>query len=245
MRRVKRRARRAPASCTKVRPARCTEKMAAASPIGIALVEPHLWSQREQHATCYLILPLPAFAVSPEGEQWARELLAAAKTKRDLPALAGTCAAAAVLGTAAELLFEEPSRCWLAALPLLLEALLEARVGALPRCCIKPSPPPSPASCAPQMHTRCSWMTPPCPTPSPASRRSATCTAASLAASSCGGWDGRAGSNCSGPCCVGRGAMFAHLCKAAGLMRTFTPPPAGAPLSWRTPQRTCLPAAAR
>ncbi len=40
----------------------------------------------------------------------------------------------------------------------------------------------------PQMHTLCSWTTHYCPTPSPASRRSETCTAASLEGSSCGGW---------------------------------------------------------
>ena len=34
-------------------------------------------------------LPASLCAVSPEGEQWAEELMAAAKTKRDLPALAG------------------------------------------------------------------------------------------------------------------------------------------------------------
>lgn len=100
MRLAKQRARRALASCIKVRLARCTAKRAAAWPIGLALAEPQLWSQRQQHAICYFILPCPAFAVSPKGEQWARELLAAAKTKRDLPALAGAWATAAVLGTA-------------------------------------------------------------------------------------------------------------------------------------------------
>jgi hypothetical protein len=36
-----------------------------------------------------LLLLLPCNAVTPEQERWAEQLLAAAKTKRDLPALAG------------------------------------------------------------------------------------------------------------------------------------------------------------
>ena len=38
------------------------------------------------HRIC---LPPSLCAVSPEGERWAEALMAAAKTKRDLPALAG------------------------------------------------------------------------------------------------------------------------------------------------------------
>ena len=52
------------------------------------------------HAVCLPALP-SSHAVSPEGERWAAELLAAAKSQRDMPALAGGC----------------PGRRWLACSP--------------------------------------------------------------------------------------------------------------------------------
>ena len=80
-------------------------------------------------------------------------------------------------------------------------------------------------------------MTPRWKTPSPASRSSATCTAASLAASSCG---------------AGRRFCVDVLWQPTALSRIHLPGhspvdacPAGAPLSWPTPPPTSLPAAGR